>query len=243
MKPFIAVVANFTENVFNRPCSMVPFAYTSSIEKGGGIPFIIPLTCSCDVIRSSLSRADGVLFTGGPDICPKRYGEEPDESPLQINPVLDEPQFTVCKEALELDLPLLGICRGAQVINVALGGSLVQDVPTCFPESELNHMDDDPERFFYPCHDINIKPGSALHKIFGDRVCVNSVHHQAIKKPGNGLQVIARSEDGIVEATEHESKPILCVQWHPELMLIKNNDMLPLFKHFIQMCSNPVNKR
>lgn len=238
MKPFIAIVANFDTNIFKRPCSSVPFTYTNSIEKGGGTPFIVPLTTSRSAIRQVLSRADGVLFVGGMDVNPQRYGETPGEKLMSPNPELDEPQFAICEEALEMNLPLLGICRGAQVINVALGGTLVQDVPTSFPESDLDHMPEDQEKRFNICHQVSIEPGSALHSIFGDTVGVNSVHHQAIKGVGQGLRVTARATDGVIEAVEHRSHPILCVQWHPELMLTRTDDMLPLFEYFVGMCSD-----
>jgi putative glutamine amidotransferase len=133
-----------------------------------------------------------------------------------------------------MKVPILGICRGAQVLNVALGGSLFQDIPAQFTAPVLNHMQK--EIHFGTDHPIDIQPGSRLHDMFGPRIMVNSRHHQSIRRPGNGLKVTARSPDGVIEAVEHTSLPIDLVQWHPELMLIENQSMAPVFASFIRAC-------
>jgi putative glutamine amidotransferase len=130
--------------------------------------------------------------------------------------------------------PVLAICRGIQLINVALGGSLFQDIPSQFSTPTLKHMQD--TLSFDVDHPVSIAPGSRLFEMFGPEILVNSRHHQSIKAVGKDLIITARAPDGVIEAAQHQSLPMDLVQWHPELMLRKNDDMLRLFKSFIKRC-------
>lgn len=236
-KPLVAIAPNMNRNMFDMDCNSVTKTYTDAIEKGGGTPFILPLSQNRDIIRQLLDMADGILFVGGYDIDPKRYGEEPREDLMSVDPLLDEIQFLICEEAIARDISILGICRGAQVVNVAFGGTLVQDVTTEFPESTLVHMPGELAPSYGVDHEITLMPGTTLSRIFGESVGVNSVHHQAIRKLGKGLKLAAQSPDGVIEGAEHESRPVMVIQWHPEMMLRNGDGMLPLFEHFINECA------
>lgn len=136
-------------------------------------------------------------------------------------------------------MPILGICRGAQVANVALGGSLVQDIPSQMPESDIVHMQN---VFSYGTdHDVRFDPGSRLCRLFGESIRINSRHHQSIDAPGKGIRITAWAPDGVVEGAEHEFLPIDLVQWHPELLMQKSDGMLPLFNRFIRNCQDRLN--
>ena len=155
-------------------------------------------------------RCDGLLLPGGADINPQRYGEECDGS-LGIDDALDELQFSVMREFSREGRPVLGICRGHQIVNVFFGGSLYQNLDAADSHSRRNGE----EQF----HKVNIKENSILFAKYGMKTVVNSSHHQGIKKPGKGLAIIAEADDGTVEAIVHETLPIIGLQWHPERML------------------------
>jgi len=133
--------------------------------------------------------------------------------------------------------PVLGICRGIQLINVALGGSLYQDIPSQFPTPTLKHMQD--VLSFDVDHLVTIEPATRLYDLFGPEIRVNSRHHQSIKDLGDGLIVTARAPDGVIEAAEHRELSIDLVQWYPELLLRKNDDMRCLFESFVRRCRDP----
>ncbi|QJB56743.1 gamma-glutamyl-gamma-aminobutyrate hydrolase family protein [Pseudodesulfovibrio sp. zrk46] len=241
MKPVIAIVPNLEKSKLGMICNMVTKTYTDAIIKGGALPFILPATMDRQVARDMLATAHGVLFVGGMDVAPSRYGEEPIMDLMDAESELDDIQFMMAEEALNMDLPILGICRGAQVVNVALGGTLHQDVPTDFPESTLVHLPVPLAPSAGHDHNVVAEEGSVVYKLFGETIPVNSVHHQSIKEVGEGLRITARATDGVIEAAEHESRPVMVVQWHPEMMLTVNDDMLPLFEHFTGVCAERMN--
>lgn len=235
MKPLIAVVGHTDLNRFGSHTTSTPLAYTSSIEKAGGVPVIIPFTGDHSNLPAMADLVQGFLFPGGNDIDPVFYNETPSSKLGATDKALDLFQMAVLELAMARKKPLLAICRGIQLVNVALGGTLVQDIPTRFEKSTLRHMQD--KLSFDTDHAVEIEPGSRLHDLFGDRIQINSRHHQSIKEPGIGLEITARAPDGVVEAAQHRTLPMDLVQWHPELMMQKNNDMLPLFQSFIDRCS------
>ncbi len=207
MTPVIAITAK-TEELRNRPQTTIPNTYARVIEEAGGIPFIIPITDKKENISEIARIADGILFSGGDDIHPRYYGEEP-LADMTISPdERTEFETALLREAMQLRKPVLGICLGAQLINVTLGGSLYQDILTQI-EKPLNHRDQ---------HNITIVEGTMLYRMFfGSDVTVFSTHHQSIKSPGKGLIVSALSSDGVIEAIELPDYPFLIgVQWHPE---------------------------
>lgn len=235
MKPLIAVIGHTDLNRFGSTTTSTPLAYTSSIEKAGGIPVIIPFTKDHSTLPAMMDFVQGFLFPGGIDIDPGFYNETPLNKLGSMDKALDRFQLAILKLAMEREKPILAICRGIQLVNVALGGTLFQDIPSQFEFSTLKHTQD--TLSFDTDHSVDIEPGSRLHDLFGSRIQINSRHHQSIKILGKGLEITARAPDGVVEAAQHRSLPMDLVQWHPELMLQKNNDMLPLFQSFVTKCT------
>ena len=218
MKPVIGVT--FSEDIGDDPTNN----YISAINQFGGIP----RTLYPGISEDEYTDINGLLLSGGPDIDPVYYGEEEHET-ADIKADRDRLELPLFKWAIEKDLPVFGICRGIQVMNVAIGSSLYQDIPSQFTDS-LTHKilktSDD------SWHNIKIQPSSLLNQITGDTSAeVNSRHHQSLKVIGEGFTVTAQSEDGIVEAIEDGSKRfMLGVQYHPERMF-KGQDSSELKKH------------
>jgi len=202
--------------------------YVRAIRESGGIPVVLPNTGgNTDRVPEYLELLDGLLMPGGADIPPSEYGEEPHET-VEL---LDDDRFHFEKALIhswiqETDKPLLGICLGSQWINVATGGSLVQDIPS---ELNSNHRD--------TTHPVAIEPDSRLARILGSTsVEVNSLHHQAADRIGNGLRAVAKAPDGVVEATEttDPDRFLIGVQWHPEKMMPDNPVQAKLLKAFVE---------
>lgn len=232
--PIIGVASHTDVNKFNSPITSIPLAYTQAIETAGGIPLILPFTQDKKILTQMIAQVDGILLPGGYDLDPEFYGQDPEPKLGIVDRDLDVYQMAVVHMAMEKKMAMLGICRGAQVINVALGGTLYQDIPTRFPDSSLFHM----QKTLHhgTDHGVNFTPESRLHSWFGPTIKINSRHHQSIKDPGTDLIVTAKAPDGIIEGAQHVSLPIDLIQWHPELMMQKNHDMLPLFTAFVDNC-------
>jgi putative glutamine amidotransferase len=234
MKPHIAVVAHTEINRFGILANNISVTYTEAVERAGGLAMILPFTQKQELIPLLIEKADGFLFTGGMDVDPAFYGEKGISTLGPADPELDRFQMAVLHEVMACRKPVLGICRGIQLINVALGGSLFQDIPSQFSAPVLKHMQD--TLSYGVDHPVTIEPGSRLFELFGPTIMVNSRHHQSINAPGKDLIVTARAPDGVIEAVQHQTLPMDLVQWHPELMLRKNDDMLCLFESFIKRC-------
>ena len=193
---------------------------------------VLPPVLSFHEAVEVLSHVDALILTGGEDVDPARYGEDIWNETVEVNYRRDTSDFLLAHVALDAELPILGICRGEQLMNVALGGSLYQDLPTQFGSGRaIFHRQSEPDGV--GTHMIYLSAESRLREILGaDSLMVNSFHHQAVKEPGTGVAVVARSADGVVEAWE--SKGIVCVQFHPELM-IKAGDttFLPIFEDLV----------
>lgn len=211
--------------------------YIHAIKKFGGIPH----TLYPGVSEDAYVDLDGLLLTGGPDIDPSYYGEEAHET-TDIDPDRDRLELPLCKRAMEEDLPVFGICRGIQIMNVAVGCSLYQDIPSQFADRLTHKITINSDDSW---HDIVIQQGSLLNEITGNCVVeVNSRHHQAVKVIGDGFRVTAQSKDGIIEAIEDRSKRfMLGVQYHPERMFKEpgswelKEHAARLFEAFIQAAS------
>lgn len=188
--------------------------YLVSISLAGGAPVIIPMIADHESIRIILQAAHGVLLTGGGDIHAGAYGEALHPESRLHDQDRDNMEMEVARQALALGMPLLGICRGLQLLNVVMGGTLLQDIPSQVPGA-LAHNAPEHETLLHP---ITIESDTSLARIMhATSVMVNSWHHQALKTLGHGLRISARAEDGVVEGIESaEGKPILAVQCHPE---------------------------
>ncbi|MCU0597004.1 MAG: gamma-glutamyl-gamma-aminobutyrate hydrolase family protein [Desulfobacterota bacterium] len=189
--------------------------YSQAILDAEGAPLIVPLSQDKTSLESILSSLQGLILSGGPDLHPRTYGEEPMARLDDVDDALDRFELQVARLALEKDLPLLAICRGIQVLNVSLGGTLYQDIASQVPESICHTPKVDKA---VNTHAVQIEPKTRLSSIFEKkRIWVNGKHHQAVKEPAPGLTVCARAKDGVIEAVEDgERKFALGVQWHPE---------------------------
>jgi len=217
MKPIIGVIPSYEGGSWKDYYKLYG-NYSRCISSRGGIPLIIPAVQKEDM-ETVLSHLNGLLLTGGYDIAPKYFDEEINANNVMISKERDEYELALAKKALDMDLPILGICRGIQVLNVIAGGTLYQDVNQD-GATELNHsvLGDVEEK--YGVHNVIINEGSILHCIFNQRsIKVNSIHHQAVKAVSPDFIISALSEDGIIEGIESKSHSfVLGVQWHPERM-------------------------
>lgn len=227
--PIIALCANWNSQLKR---SDMPNDYVTSIILAGGTPIIIPITDEKKALLETLDIVDGIVFTGGSDVNPKLYGEDTRTETEDIVDLRDSQEILLIKEAIKRDLPFIGICRGIQIINVAEGGSLYQDIKQQL-NKEINHA-----RFDIPrdiIHKVDIKQGTLLSKIIGKiSIEVNSRHHQAVKELPSNMQVSAISEDGIIEGIEYtDGTKGFAVQWHPESMLDKTEESLEIYKWLV----------
>ena len=227
-RPVIGITGNYNQET----CTLAE-GYYQSVLKAGGIPFIIPPFYETDRLGELLDRLDGIIFSGGGDINPLLLGEEPIKELHSITPERDLQELLLARLAYDRQIPMLGICKGIQIINAALGGTNYQDIHTQMEGIRIKHSQDQDRR--YPSHQVSITDGSILAKLLGTELAVNSFHHQACKTAAPCLTVTAMSTDGVIEAVEsNEFKSILGVQWHPETYILRNStDMLPIFEWLI----------
>lgn len=234
-KPLIGITLDSRPagNYSSAPWYALRRNYSEMIESTGGLPVFLPY--ATDLIDSYLSVIQGLLVPGGyPDIDPKLYGEDFTHPSIETNPDRAHFELAIVKAALAKNVPILGICGGQQLLNVALGGNLIQHLPDesdDYLEHVQSHARDE------PCHDITVVKGTLLHRILGaEQVSVNSVHHQAVRELGKGLIVNARAPDGVIEGIEApEYTYCLGVQWHPEYAPTADNKAI--FGSFLQAAS------
>ena len=205
--------------------------YIRAVEKSGGVPFVIPCVRDGDIIARYCNVLDGLLFTGGDDISPDYFGEEP-KGTRKITPERDAFEILLARKYLLTGKPILGICRGLQLLNIAAGGSIYQDIDTEI-EDVVKHMQEAPG--WYASHSVVISKGTLLEQVYLDNeIRVNSFHHQAIRDLAPAFHVSARALDGVVEAVESPGHRFLIgVQWHPEKMIF-NSISLRLFEIFVE---------
>lgn len=208
--------------------------YVRSVLAAGGVPVMLPMSDDKEAVETALYLCDGLVLSGGQDVYPLNYGQEPHRALGQVCPERDLFDFELYRLARAEDMPVFGICRGSQIIATAEGGSLYQDLSEM--EGALKHNQGHTPDM--PSHHINITEGTRIHKIFGEnRIAVNSFHHQIIKNPGDNMIVAARADDGAIEAIEHKkAKYVVAVQWHPEMMHASDEHMLNLFKALVDVC-------
>ncbi len=232
-KPIIAVMPLYDEE--KNSYWMLP-GYMKGIEKAGGIPVMLPLTANPQILTILTGTYDGFLLTGGQDVSPQIYGET--VSPLcgSVCEERDEMERIIINEAIRLDKPVLGICRGIQILNAVLGGTLYQNLPTDYP-SDTEHCQKPP--YDVPIHKVKLVKSSPLYRLLQkDELKVNSYHHQAIKKLSEKLKSMAYSEDGLTEAVYvPNSRFIWAVQWHPEFSFESDENSMMILEEFIKSCT------
>ncbi len=229
-RPLIGITGNFGD----RGCELSE-GYWLSVERAGGIPVALPPTADPQTLLPLLDRLDGILLSGGGDVNPLFTDEDPVPALRSVNPRRDATELLLTKLAYDRQIPLFGICRGCQVLAIALGGSIHQDIATAMPAAPLiKHSQDMPRGV--ASHRVKVEKESLLHELLGENVFVNSFHHQAVNEPGEKLRIAATASDGVVEAIEsNEGKSILGVQWHPECFILEGDEsMMPLFRHFVE---------
>lgn len=233
-RPVIGITGNYADQT----CTLAE-GYYKSVLKAGGIPVIIPPRYmeagdDCSDLTGLLDNIDGIIFSGGGDPNPLLFGEEPIKELHGITPERDMQELQLVRLAYNRQIPMLGICKGIQMINVALGGTLYQDIHSQMDGTRIKHSQDEDRRF--PSHSITIESETVLHSLFHTTVLqVNSFHHQACKDIAPCLRLSAISTDGVIEAIEsNEHKSILGVQWHPETYVLRESEeMLPIFRWLV----------
>jgi len=219
-RPLIGVTARNAVNP-NTGTDMegVVEAYLRAVVRAGGAPVIVPRRLPAETLAALFEKLDGVLLPGGGDIAPARLGGESHATVYGVDDARDELEFSLVRWSAEQAKPILGICRGIQVFNAALGGSLYLDIASQRPESAQH---DTPRElpWEYLAHRVSVEPGSRLGALLGQaETPVNSWHHQAVREAAPGLRVTARAEDGLIEGLELPDHPFaLAVQWHPEML-------------------------
>ena len=227
-RPIIGITGNYDAGT----CTLLEGYYRSVLE-AGGTPLIIPPFDDTDAMASLLDRVDALILSGGGDINPLYLGEEPLRELGGINPVRDWHELMLVRLAANRQIPILGICRGLQVMTAALGGRLYQDI---YKEASATLKHSQNTGRHVATHTVHIASESLLHRIFGTEVLpVNSFHHQAVREAAQGFAVSARSADGLIEAMEStQHKSMIGVQWHPECMILGGDrSMLPLFEWLV----------
>lgn len=206
--------------------------YVCAVRAAGGVPFLLPSLDSPELITVYYNQLDGFIFSGGCDLDPYYYSEEPLENLGEINPQRDAFEMALARLVLAGNKPALGICRGMQVLNVAAGGTLYQDIKGV---SELQHNQQAPR--WYPIHTVRVEPGSHMFRLTGqESFLVNSFHHQMVRQVGQGLKAVAWSKDGLIEGLESsgEDQKIMAVQWHPECNRAGEGISAALFKNLVE---------
>jgi putative glutamine amidotransferase len=220
------------------PLTYVSVDYVGAVLEAGGLPMPMALH---DVARyegtvaAQLAHCDGLLLTGGVDISPAAYGEQPHRNLQATTPDRDAHELALLAEAKRRGLPILAICRGLQLVNVAYGGTLYQDIPAQVPDA-IQHAQRSARHL--ASHDVTVAASSRLYELAGPAFAVTSFHHQAIKDLGADLEVVATAPDGIIEAVEARDHPwLVAVQWHPEMNHVVDVASQALFEAFVRQCT------
>lgn len=234
-RPVIGLTANY-----NTSGSCIARAYTESVIRAGGLPLLIPLTTDIEVIRHYATLIDGLVLSGGDDLLPSYLGEDPIPTLGEVNPERDRGELLLVAEASRRNVPILGICRGHQLLATAFGGGMYQDI-YAQSENPVGHNPKIPISF--AAHQVRLQGDSVLARILGlsdgELLGVNSLHHQAVSRVPKPFRVTALSSDGVIEAMEaYPEKPILSVQWHPEQMAYAGDTrQQKLFEHLVAEAS------
>ena len=241
MRPVIGITASFSQDIYVQEIKEPRYehqytyhSYVKAVLAGGGNPIIIPVGIGPEPAVEVLKRISGLILTGGPDVGPNNYNHSPGPNQTRLDLKKDETELALAKAALERWTPIFGICRGLQILAIAAGGNLIQDIESDIPWAEKhNYKEMDPEGF----HDITMKENSALWHILGEKAKVTSCHHQAVGEMPDDWKVTAESADGVVEGMEFSLEPLIFgVQWHPEELWQTDPPQLNIFKSFVNSC-------
>jgi putative glutamine amidotransferase len=241
-RPLIGIVPLYDEP---RNSFWILPGYMQAIEHAGGIPVMLPLTANSSVLRQLAKQFDGFLFSGGQDIAPELYGEQPADCCGAVCSERDAMEKALLEFVLKFDKPAFGICRGIQFMNVFLGGTLYQDIPSQFQtETAIPHYQQPP--YHQPVHSVTVEPETPLFCVLqtGETpsnasfdIPVNSFHHQGIRRLATELKTAACAPDGLIEAVYHPDKRfVFAVQWHPELSWQTDSNSRKIFSYFVQHC-------
>ncbi len=236
MKKVIGITSGFEldANYYFKgyPRMMLNEDYSRSILQAGGVPIVLPVHNDYDVVFQQVSLVDGILLSGGQDIQPLLYQQQPHAKLGLVCPQRDVFEYHVIKAALEQNKPIFGICRGLQILNVYFGGTLLQD--NAIKGDVQQHVQaGNPD---LTMHSVKVAKGSFIElALKKETIDVNTFHHQSIDKIADELAIVALSPDGIVEAIQHKSKQIYAVQWHPEMLSRQNEDAQKIFDYFIKV--------
>ena len=241
MRPVIGITCSLTassigDSIYALERNIIARDYAQAIEYAGGTPFLIPHVGDIECINQYLGVLDGVILSGGGDIDPLLFGQEPHQNIGSVDRVRDEMELQLTQKALSQDLPILAICRGIQMLNVAAGGTIYQDIAAEMPQPTLCHSQSGAG--WYASHTIDLLAESRLLQIFGSpSVRVNSFHHQAVRDLGEGFIVTAKAKDNVIEAIESTTHRFAVgVQCHPEMMWERQPEALSLFTAFLKAC-------
>lgn len=236
MKPVIGITSDstFVDNRSYPEPSKVNFSprnISKAVTMAGGIPVILPVN-DPKIARNYIEFVDGLILAGGADVSPSLYGEDARTTIKATYPKRDVAEVAVAEEFIKAGKPILGICRGLQLLNVMLGGTLYQDLSEN-DEVFVKHIQETPSN--HPIHIVHVNEDSHLASFLSNEIYVNSFHHQIIRNLGEGLKIAATSSDGVIEAIEliNENKSVVAVQWHPENLYYKDKDHMALFENLV----------
>lgn len=233
-KPIIGISANHTtdsgKKMEHLTLSYIPDGYVRGVDRAGGVPLLLPVN-SPEHAKVYVSMIDKLILTGGQNVDPAHYKEDITFDPSLMHQERDAFELALFEEARAQNKPVFGVCRGMQLINVALGGSLNQDISLRQPEP-VKHLQD-PIPVEVPTHSVTTEEGSVLRQVYGEQTEVNSFHRQSLKDIAPGLKVTAISPDNIVEGVESESEPIMAVQWHPDFAYDALEQEMRMFRYVV----------
>ena len=237
MKPLIGITTHLSDNEFGQTRIVLQQAYANAIYQAGGVPVLIPSLIAEDGWDALYSRLDGILLSGGGDVALEHFPGEAHPRIADVEPLRDTIELTLARAAADDGKPFLGICRGCQVVNVALGGTLYTHLPDQFPNA-LDHSYPGNMRHVL-VHQVKIEEGTRFADVLGEPIVkVNSHHHQGLKDIAPALRIAGYAPDGLVEAVELPDHPFgLAVQWHPE-WLTDQQPTRNLFKKFVEAARN-----
>jgi putative glutamine amidotransferase len=240
-RPVIGITASIDRRsaVFGETYTLAR-KYAEAVIQAGGAPLIMQHNLDDNSLQAVLDRLDGVVLSGGGDVDPVLFGEEAHPATREIEPDRDRVELTLARWLLERDMPFLAICRGIQVLNVALGGSLVQDIPSQVPEALPHSFDRQTTPRDYLAHPVKIDPSSQLARVMQlEGAPTNSWHHQSIKQAADRLQVTAIAPDGVIEAVEVPGQRYaIGVQWHPEWLFEARAEQRRLFEELVRVSTD-----